>query len=145
MHMVTMHLIKGGGGFSDGFSGFGSFSDIFEDFFGDMGGRQTRQREQRGQDLKYEVDVDLREAYTGVKKKYLMTHLCLAMYAMALAQRVEVVLILVAYVEVLEELEHRKDFLQWKEHVQRVEVLVRLYLIPANRVMERGDVEKIES
>ena len=34
-----------------------------------MGGRQTRQREQRGQDLKYEVDVDLREAYTGVKKE----------------------------------------------------------------------------
>ena len=67
------------------------------------------------------------------------------MYAMALAQRVEVVLILVAYVEVLEELEHRKDFLQWKEHVQRVEVLVRLYPILAKRVMERGDVEKIES
>ena len=66
---------QGGGGFSDGFSGFGSFSDIFEDFFGDMGGRQSRQREQRGQDLKYEVDVDLREAYTGVKKKYLMRHL----------------------------------------------------------------------
>ena len=60
---------QGGGGFSDGFSGFGSFSDIFEDFFGDMGGRQSRQREQRGQDLKYEVDVDLREAYTGVKKE----------------------------------------------------------------------------
>ena len=34
-----------------------------------MGGRQSRQREQRGQDLKYEVDVDLREAYTGVKKE----------------------------------------------------------------------------
>jgi len=60
---------SGGGGFSDGFSGFGSFSDIFEDFFGDMGGRQNRQREQRGQDLKYEVEVDLREAYTGVKKE----------------------------------------------------------------------------
>ena len=29
---------SGGGGFSDGFSGFGSFSDIFEDFFGDIGG-----------------------------------------------------------------------------------------------------------
>ena len=34
-----------------------------------MGGRQGRQREQRGQDLKYEVEVDLREAYTGVKKE----------------------------------------------------------------------------
>ena len=61
---------SGGGGFSDGFSGFGSFSDIFEDFFGDMGGGgSSRKQQQRGQDLKYEVDVDLREAYTGVKKE----------------------------------------------------------------------------
>ena len=60
----------GGGGFSDGFSGFGSFSDIFEDFFGDIGGGgSSRKKQQRGQDLKYEVDVDLREAYTGVKKE----------------------------------------------------------------------------
>ena len=58
----------GRGGFSD-FDFSSHFSDIFEDFFGDMGGRQSRQREQRGQDLKYEVDVDLREAYTGVKKE----------------------------------------------------------------------------
>ena len=59
----------GGSGFSEGFSGFGNFSDIFEDFFGDIGGRQSRQREQRGQDLKYEIDIDLREAYTGLKKE----------------------------------------------------------------------------
>ncbi len=57
------------GGFSEGFGGFGSFSDIFEDFFGDMGGQGSRRREQRGQDLKYEIDVDLREAYTGIKKE----------------------------------------------------------------------------
>ena len=57
------------GGFSDGFSGFGSFSDIFEDFFGDMGGGASRKNQQRGQDLKYEIDVDLREAYTGIKKE----------------------------------------------------------------------------
>ena len=47
-------------------------SEVFQTYlktFGDMGGRQTRQREQRGQDLKYEVDVDLREAYTGLKKE----------------------------------------------------------------------------
>ena len=61
---------SGGGGFSDGFSGFGSFSDIFEDFFGDLGGGgASRKKQQRGQDLKYEVDVDLREAYTGIKKE----------------------------------------------------------------------------
>ena len=58
-----------GGGFSDGFSGFGSFSDIFEDFFGDLGGGASRKNQQRGQDLKYEIDIDLREAYTGIKKE----------------------------------------------------------------------------
>ena len=58
------------GGFSDGFSGFGSFSDIFEDFFGDTGGgKSSRRQTQRGQDLKYEIDVDLREAYTGIRKE----------------------------------------------------------------------------
>ncbi len=59
-----------GGGFSEGFGGgFENFSDIFEDFFGDLGGRSSKRREQRGQDLKYEIDVDLREAYTGTKKE----------------------------------------------------------------------------
>ena len=59
---------SGGGGFSEGFSGFGNFSDIFEDFFGDLGGRSQQRQPQRGQDLKYEIDVDLREAYIGIKK-----------------------------------------------------------------------------
>ena len=63
----------GGSGFSGGFEGFGSFSDIFEDFFGDIGGggqgRNRGRQEQRGEDLKYEVGIDLREAYTGVKKE----------------------------------------------------------------------------
>ena len=61
----------GGQGFSGGFEGFSSFSDIFEDFFGDFGGstRGTTNREQRGQDLKYEIDIDLREAYMGIKKE----------------------------------------------------------------------------
>ena len=57
---------SGQGGFSEG---FGSFSDIFEDFFGDMSGRSGRQERERGQDLKYELSVDLREAYLGVKKE----------------------------------------------------------------------------
>ncbi len=61
---------QGAGGFSEGFGGgFGSFSDIFEDFFGDFGGRSSTKREQRGQDLKYEVEIDLREAFTGIKKE----------------------------------------------------------------------------
>tara|TARA_X000000950_G_scaffold282169_1_gene380492 strand:+ start:541 stop:1671 length:1131 start_codon:yes stop_codon:yes gene_type:complete len=61
----------GGQGFSEGFSsGFGSFSDIFEDFFGDVSGRQgNNDQRKKGEDLKYEMTISLREAYLGVKKE----------------------------------------------------------------------------
>ncbi len=62
----------GGSGFGGGFEGFGSFSDIFEDFFGDFtsgSGRSRKRQEQRGEDLKCETSIDLREAYTGIKKE----------------------------------------------------------------------------
>src|SRR2546423_3941743 len=43
----------------------GSFSDVFEDFFGDlMGGGRQRQRRNRGQDLRYNLEISLEEAYT---------------------------------------------------------------------------------
>src|ERR1700679_2818200 len=43
----------------------GSFSDVFEDFFGDlMGGRKSR-RGNRGQDLRYNLTITLEEAYRG--------------------------------------------------------------------------------
>ncbi len=62
-------------GFS-GFQGFddifSSFGDIFEDFFG-MGGFGGRQRgrssARRGADLRYDMDITLREAAFGVEKK----------------------------------------------------------------------------
>ncbi len=43
----------------------GSFSDVFEDFFGDlMGGRRSR-RSNRGQDLRYNLEITLEEAFAG--------------------------------------------------------------------------------
>jgi molecular chaperone DnaJ len=62
-------------GFS-GFQGFddifSSFGDIFEDFFG-MGGLGGRQRGRsganRGTDLRYDMNISLREAAFGVEKK----------------------------------------------------------------------------
>jgi molecular chaperone DnaJ len=43
----------------------GSFSDVFEDFFGDlMGGRKAR-RGNRGQDLRYNLQITLEEAFRG--------------------------------------------------------------------------------
>ncbi len=63
----------GGGGPRGGPQGdFASaFSDVFDDLFGDfMGGRAGagRQRASRGSDLRYNLKVDLEEAYEGVQK-----------------------------------------------------------------------------
>ncbi len=58
-----------GGGF-----GFGAgFSDIFEEMFGEIlgGGRRPQQRQaaRRGADLRYDLDISLEEAFTGLKKR----------------------------------------------------------------------------
>jgi molecular chaperone DnaJ len=54
----------GGGGFGGG--GFGQdFGDIFGDIFGGGGGGRGRQRQQRGSDLRYNVDLTLEDAVKG--------------------------------------------------------------------------------
>lgn len=56
----------GGGGFSSG-----AFSDVFEDIFGEFMGGQSRARQQqtgRGADLKYELEITLQEAFTGIAR-----------------------------------------------------------------------------
>jgi molecular chaperone DnaJ len=64
----------GGGGFSGdhhGFSGM-DFSDIFSDVFGDfMGGRGGRRRtstQVKGSDLRYNINITLEEAFTGISR-----------------------------------------------------------------------------
>lgn len=53
---------RGGGGFG----GAGGFSDIFEDIFGDiMGGGRSRGPNNRGADLRYNMEVELEEAFAG--------------------------------------------------------------------------------
>lgn len=66
------HPGAGGGGFH-GFhgGGAGSFSDIFEEMFGDFmggGGPRGHRTSQRGGDLQYSMQITLEEAYTGIKK-----------------------------------------------------------------------------
>ena len=65
-----------GSGFNSGQAGNGdfasAFSDVFEDLFGDfMGGQGNRatgsQRANRGADLRYNMRVNLEEAYSGKK------------------------------------------------------------------------------
>ncbi len=60
-----------GGGF-DGFNGgAGDFGDVFGDIFGSFfGGRSGgRNRPTKGQDLRYDLDLDLKEAVFGVEKE----------------------------------------------------------------------------
>lgn len=52
-----------GGGFD--FNAAGGFADIFEEMFGDLGGRRRRGGPQRGSDLRYNLDITLEEAYAG--------------------------------------------------------------------------------
>ena len=64
------------GGGSQGFGNFdfgSSFSDIFEDFFGDdifsAGRRSSRRSSYRGSDLRFDLTITLEEAYNGLSKK----------------------------------------------------------------------------
>ncbi len=54
--------VQGGGG--AGPQGFGGFSDIFEDIFGQFTGR-GRQSSGRGQDLRYDLEMTFEEAFAG--------------------------------------------------------------------------------
>ena len=56
-----------GAGFAGGFNFEGGLGDIFEGLFGEMTGR-GRGRPQSGADLRTQVEIDLGEAFSGVKK-----------------------------------------------------------------------------
>ena len=75
------HAAFEGAGGGQGFGGFdtSSFSDIFEDFFGDFGGGTSRRSSNRGNDLRYDVTINLEEAYEGKEKniKYTTYKRCL--------------------------------------------------------------------
>ena len=63
------------GGAGQGFGGFdtSSFSDIFEDFFDDFSGgsrgSNRRSSGSRGNDLRYDLSINLEDAYRGLEKK----------------------------------------------------------------------------
>ena len=82
------HAAFQGGGGQGGFGNFdfsSSFSDIFEDVFGDFGdfgfassGRSRRRSNNRGNDLRYDISINLNDAYNGTEKKinYTSTKKC---------------------------------------------------------------------
>src|SRR5579883_836579 len=57
----------GGGGAGAGFgAGFGAnFSDIFDEMFGDMMGRRGGQAQQRGSDLRYNLEITIEDSFKG--------------------------------------------------------------------------------
>lgn len=63
------HDAPGGGpGGGEGYAGFGDiFGDIF-DIFSGGGGQARRGGPQRGSDLRYDLELSLEEAYTGIDK-----------------------------------------------------------------------------
>lgn len=74
--------IKGNGaaGFSDFGQDFGSFSDIFDTFFGGQGGGQSSRSRRRtgpqpGDDLRLDVDVPFDKAVFGAEQKIRFSHL----------------------------------------------------------------------
>ena len=57
------------GGFHGGSDFSSAFSDVFEDLFGDSrGGQNSRQRASRGSDLRYNLNISLEEAFSGIQK-----------------------------------------------------------------------------
>ncbi len=61
---------RGGAG-AQGFGFSGSFTDVFDDLFGEImggGGRRSR-RAARGADLRYDMQITLEEAFTGRKSE----------------------------------------------------------------------------
>lgn len=61
------HQGLSGQGFQDVGDIFESFGSIFEDFFGFSGGGRSRQR--RGADLRYDLEIDFKDAVFGVEKE----------------------------------------------------------------------------
>jgi molecular chaperone DnaJ len=62
--------VQSGGMGSSGFGDFGfGFDDIFESFFGGRTGASAQRRPQRGQDLRYDLDISFREAIFGCEKE----------------------------------------------------------------------------
>lgn len=54
--------------FGDIFRGMGfGFDDIFEQFFSRRGGFPRQQRPQRGSDIRYDIEINLEDAYKGIE------------------------------------------------------------------------------
>jgi len=63
-----------GGGFGAGGFGAGGFADIFDQMFSEFsGGARGRQQDRAGNDLRYDMNVSLEEAFKGLQKDITIT------------------------------------------------------------------------
>ena len=63
---------QGAGGFTGGPEFSSAFTDVFENFFGDFmgGGRQSaRRRPTRGEDIRYNLNIKLEQAFSGIRQR----------------------------------------------------------------------------
>ncbi len=68
-----MNGLKGGSGSGD--FGFNDLSDIFSQFFGDVGGRRRTNGPERGTDLRYDLEIEFLEAINGCSKQIILNPL----------------------------------------------------------------------
>lgn len=129
------------GGFGGGGGGFGGFSaeDIFSQF-GDIfggafggGGRQQRQR--RGSDLRYVMELTLEEAVKGVKKPLPLLLLHHVMCVMVKVQKIQKMLKLVKLVMVQDKCVCSKVSSLYNKHVVLVVAKVKLLKTLVRHVM----------
>jgi molecular chaperone DnaJ len=60
---------NGGGRAAGGQGDFGGFADIFDEMFGDFMGGRRGQSQSRGNDLRYNLEISLDEAYSGASRQ----------------------------------------------------------------------------
>lgn len=59
-----------GQGFEDIFGGLGGFEDLFGSFFGQKSrNRQQQEEDESGEDLRYDLEIDLEDVYFGAEKE----------------------------------------------------------------------------
>ncbi len=69
-HAATQGGFGAGGPGGAGYGGFPGFGDIFEEFFGGMGGMRSAARgPARGADLRYDLEITFQEAVFGAEKE----------------------------------------------------------------------------
>ena len=103
------------------------FSDIFEDFFGEFGGGgSSRRTSNRGNDLRYDVNISLEEAFKGLEKISNIQHIKNVLPALGVGQPKDLNLLNV--IIVLEEVRSEliKDSLRFNKLVHSVVVMGKL-------------------